>query len=150
MKRMLVVYPDKCKGCDRCKLNCSFLHFQEHNPSRAKIDVLPQNSFGRYAVSICNQCGLCMAACPILGAIGRNKHTGAIVVNGEKCTACGQCVVACPFGMIEIDPITNVASKCDLCGGNPRCVEGCGFGALGYVNVREAPFRKRSMWLRQY
>ena len=147
MKRILVVYPDKCKGCERCKLHCSFFHFQEHNPLRAKIDVLPQNSSGGYVVTICNQCGLCMAACPIPGAIERNGSTGAIVVNKEKCTGCGQCVMACPYGMIEMDPTTNLASKCDLCGGNPRCVKTCKFGALGYVDVREAPFRRRSMSL---
>jgi len=145
MKRILVVYPDKCKGCERCKLYCSFFRFQEHNPSRAKIDVLPQNSSGMFAVTICDQCGLCMTACPISGAIGRNRSTGAIIVNEEKCTGCGQCVVACPFGMIEINPVTNIASKCDLCGGNPRCVAGCKFGALGYVDIQEAPFRKRLM-----
>jgi carbon-monoxide dehydrogenase iron sulfur subunit len=116
--KILVVIPDRCVGCRRCELYCSFKFYKTHNPARSRIHVIRSEPYIDAPI-ICLQCGLCIDSCPS-GAISRNMKTGAIVVNEEKCTGCGLCVPSCPIGMIKVDPVTNVAIKCDLCGGDPE------------------------------
>jgi Fe-S-cluster-containing hydrogenase component 2 len=41
--------------------------------------------------------------------------------------------MVCPVGGISLDPVTNVAFKCDLCGGDPECVKYCYNEALAYI-----------------
>jgi Fe-S-cluster-containing hydrogenase component 2 len=36
-----------------------------------------------------------------------------------------------------------LAAKCELCGGAPRCVEACEWGALNYAEPGEIGFGKR-------
>jgi Fe-S-cluster-containing hydrogenase component 2 len=68
-------------------------------------------------------------------------HQEALVIDEKKemvvliesnCDGCGQCVEACPFDAIWIDPLTNFAIKCDLCGGDPQCVKFCNFDAIRF------------------
>jgi len=84
----------------------------------------------------------CLKACPT-GAIEVDlKHgTYARIVDEGKCDGCGgqtsiKCVEACAQyfspSRIRIDPERLVAIKCDLCDGDPQCVECCLFGALTY------------------
>ena len=47
------------------------------------------------------------------------------------------CIVACPFGNMLWDDAYSCVQKCDLCGGEPRCVPFCPTGALQIVE-REA------------
>jgi Fe-S-cluster-containing hydrogenase component 2 len=35
------------------------------------------------------------------------------------------CVSVCPAGAITLDLVEGTASKCDLCGGEPKCVTYC-------------------------
>lgn len=144
--KALVVIPDRCRGCQICMLHCSFQHYGTHAPSRAAIHVVRHGSDGSIVDRpvICVQCGICLSACPVPGAMVRNK-TGAIVVKEEKCTGCGLCVMSCPYGMIKVDPVTMKASKCDLCGGQPACVEHCPYGALAYVELDKAIPLRRAM-----
>ena len=46
------------------------------------------------------------------------------------------CVVACPFGNIYFDSVSTYPVKCDLCGGDPRCVKFCPSGAISWVPLR--------------
>lgn len=142
--KSLVIIPDLCRGCQICVLQCSFQHHGTHAPSRAAIHVIRHEPDGRLVDRpvVCVQCGICLSACPVPGAMVRNK-VGAVVVKEEKCTGCGLCVMSCPYGMIKIDPVTMKASKCDLCGGEPACVEHCPFGALAYLEPEQAAYLKR-------
>ena len=45
------------------------------------------------------------------------------------------CVVACPFGYMELDDSLRRATKCDLCQGDPRCVQVCMAGALHFGSI---------------
>jgi Fe-S-cluster-containing hydrogenase component 2 len=86
----------------------------------------------------CLQCvePLCMEACPA-DAIVVDEMTGARVVDDNECIACGECVEACGECFdpprLRLDPATDLALKCDLCGGDPECAEACPTGALSYV-----------------
>jgi Fe-S-cluster-containing hydrogenase component 2 len=142
--KALVVIPDLCRGCQICVLHCSFQHHKTHAPSRATIHVVRHGPDGHLVNKpvVCVQCGICLNACPVPGAMARNK-AGAIVVKEEKCTGCGLCVMSCPYGMIKLDPITLKALKCDLCGGEPACVEHCPYGALAYLEPEQAAHLRR-------
>ena len=68
---------------------------------------------------------------------------GAILINAEKCTECGFCVPSCPIGMIRIDPVTHVAIKCDLCGGDPECANRCPEKALQFIDAEKATYYRQ-------
>ena len=43
---------------------------------------------------------------------------------------CKVCTIACPFGTVNYNSDTGKVVKCDLCGGDPRCVPFCPTGAI--------------------
>jgi len=53
-----------------------------------------------------------------------DEKTGAVIIDEKKCIGCLVCVQACPFGAILVGPGGEVL-KCDLCGGDPKCVLHC-------------------------
>ena len=52
-------------------------------------------------------------------------------------------MLACPFGNIHFDDERGAAIKCELCGGNPRCVEYCPTGALSYQEIENVAVVKQ-------
>jgi len=65
-----------------------------------------------------------MAICPT-GAMHRQRPDSMVAVNADRCIGCAMCVNACPIGAVILDPKVGIASKCDLCGGEPQCVKYC-------------------------
>ena len=57
-------------------------------------------------------------------AITRDPSSSAVIIDYGRCIQCGACVGACPFGAISLD-LEGKPVKCDLCGGNPKCVKDC-------------------------
>jgi len=151
MYHFIVVYPDKCTGCQICELACSLYNERECNPEKARIRIVRVEEDGIiYTIPVvCQQCEkpLCMEMCPV-EAISRTPETGAIVVNKDKCLGCKRCAYACPYGAITVDPDRGFAVKCTLCDGNPQCVEFCPKNALEYVRADKINIRQRreGMW----
>jgi Fe-S-cluster-containing hydrogenase component 2 len=85
----------------------------------------------------------CVKACPEK-ALSQEEATGLIMVSDKKCKGCDWCVQACEHGGIEIHPETGLAVACDLCGGEPQCVEMCPDEALEIVSTDEAADKKMS------
>lgn len=139
--KTLVVIHDRCVGCRRCELYCSFKFYKTHNPARSRIQVIRSEPYIDAPI-ICLQCGLCIGSCPS-GSISRNVKNGAILVNEEKCSGCGFCVPSCPIGILRVDPVTHVAIKCDLCGGDPECVKRCPEEALQFIDAEKAAYYRR-------
>jgi Fe-S-cluster-containing hydrogenase component 2 len=83
---------------------------------------------------VCLQCdtAACVAVCPAK-ALVRDEQTGAIVALHDRCVRCKACVYVCPFGNIAFDQAADEVVKCDLCGGEPRCVQFCPTATLEYV-----------------
>ena len=59
---------DRCSGCMRCALACSFFATteREFNLSKSKITILPNWEQGIYDVAIsdeCTKCGICVHYC---------------------------------------------------------------------------------------
>lgn len=146
--KSLVVVPNRCVGCMRCELYCSFKFYQTHNPARARIHVIRSEPYIDTPI-VCWHCGLCIDSCP-QDAISRNKKTGAVEIDAEKCTKCGICISTCPIGMIKTDPVTKVAIKCDLCGGDPECVKRCPEKALLFIDADKAAYYKQRAFAKLY
>ena len=126
--------PLLCGGCSTCHDVCEFVH-----EGAAGLRVM-QHPLQGYVTELetCQQCPVpwCMEAC-LFGAISINPDTGARVIDQTKCTGCGECAEACPFSMPAPVPTKNMYFKCDLCGGEPKCVKYCPWGALTLVKVEE-------------
>ncbi len=146
----------KCAGCKLCEVVCSEVHegyastvthrnrvvlrplleFVGLSGLTANAPGYPQTLsptiFAEFSENhFCRQCisPECMDACPE-NAIYVDQRTGARVVDPKKCTGVGECVDACQFDMIHINPETDIAVKCDLCGGDPQCAAWCPTGAI--------------------
>ena len=147
MEKVIQVDIEKCIGCRSCEVACSLKNVGNSNPTRSKIRVIRyerRGEFHNYVPMICQQCStpLCLEACPV-NAIAKNTETGAMVVSEQTCVGCKVCTVACPIGGVSMDPVTNLAFKCDLCDGDPECVKYCEPKAISYVDKDKLDLRTK-------
>ena len=127
--------PEKCTGCMRCEISCSYAQTGAIQPSVSVIKVEALEGHTSYAPFTCVQCseGWCMTACPV-DAITISP-AGAKLVLEDHCVGCKLCTIACPYGTIHLNTDTKKAIKCDLCGGRPACAEACPTAAIVYVET---------------
>ena len=123
----------RCSGCRLCEVACSLRHENAIWPEASRIRIFEPVP-GVCVPHLCAQCPdyPCVHACKT-GAMEVDERTGAVVVDEEKCVGCGECVEACPGSVPVLHPTRGKALVCDLCGGEPACVEICskaGYGAL--------------------
>jgi uncharacterized repeat protein (TIGR04076 family) len=102
-----------CNGCGKCVEVCPL------DPPAVRLP----------GPAVCRQCGVapCVEACPN-SALSRHPDTMAVLVDRSRCEGCGLCVDACALSGVVI--AGGIATICDLCGGNPRCVQACDCAAL--------------------
>jgi len=152
-KILVATFPSRCVGCRRCELACTEFNEGKANPVLARIQVgrnllfgpqgvqlgtwRGQGKFGNHRViqDTCKQCPHpipCQLACP-QGAIEVSGPANARVVNQDKCVGCRICQQACPWEMTRFDEDIKKATKCHLCGGDPKCVQVCPTGALQVI-----------------
>jgi len=138
MERIFRVVVERCIACGKCELACAFAHGEQGVPGRSRI-VIDRRGPNVGIPIVCLQCddAACVAVCPV-AALCRNELTGAIEVLAERCIRCKMCVAACPFGNMLWDSAYHRVAKCDLCGGEPRCVPFCPTHALEYVPADRA------------
>ena len=95
---------------------------------------------------VCRLCedAPCVRACP-RDALRQSEETSVVQVDEEKCNSCGWCIEACPYGAITVHPEKKTVMICDLCDGQPQCVEWCPEDALNLItqktfneNIRKA------------
>ena len=156
-KGVLITDPTRCTGCCRCELACTEFNFGKAHPQISRIKIRRNLNYGslglwygqlmnvgkadqgRIIAETCKQCPHpvpCVLSCPE-GAIIAHPESRARFVNWDKCTGCGVCIEACPWDMPAIDPETGKAVTCDLCGGEPECVNTCPTGALRFIKWRD-------------
>jgi anaerobic carbon-monoxide dehydrogenase iron sulfur subunit len=142
-RKFVSVDPSKCTGCGICEYACS-QEKGESTPLRSRIRVVRMKPLFNFALA-CRSCedAKCVKACPEK-ALSQEENTGLIMVSDKKCKGCDWCVQACEHGGIEIHPESGLAVVCDLCGGEPQCVEFCPEEALEVVSTDEAADKKMS------
>ncbi|NOZ64048.1 MAG: 4Fe-4S dicluster domain-containing protein [Caldiserica bacterium] len=135
--RRIIIREEYCMGCRLCEVWCIVAHSKSKDIIKAYKGQEPRPVSGIYfeergAVSFTLQCrhcedAPCLEAC-LTGAMYRDKKTGMVLHNKDKCVGCWMCIMACPYGVIKPDfKKKKVASKCDLCIELefPACVEHC-------------------------
>ena len=134
MKRVLMMYPEKCTGCGCCELACSLAHEGEFRPSVSRISVFRFEERGSNVPMTCFQCEepSCHKVCKT-GALWKDDEADVVQFDEAKCIGCRMCVMACPFGNIAYNRMKKKAFKCDQCSGSPQCVDFCPNHALDYV-----------------
>ena len=140
MKR-IVAKEEFCIGCGLCEVYCTVQHSKSKDIIKAYTREDPR-PLGRVRLEVnkpvsfavqCRHCedAPCVTAC-LSGAMKKDKHTGLVVHDSEKCMGCWTCIMVCPYGAIKMDTSGKVVSKCDFCSGLdvPACVANCPNGAL--------------------
>ncbi|WP_276950626.1 4Fe-4S dicluster domain-containing protein [Enterocloster lavalensis] len=143
--KTITIDPRKCVGCRNCEMACAY----EKSKSSCEVDFanIRVNDYieERFVVPMtCFHCeeAWCLKVCPA-HAINRDPETNAVILDQTKCAGCKMCILSCPYGNIHFDHEKKVSFKCDLCGGDPRCVTHCISGALQFEEVDDAITRKR-------
>lgn len=147
MQKSLHINPDKCTGCLQCEIACSMEHTGAFSLVNSSIKIFKFHDEGRFVPYTCTQCAeaWCLKACPV-DAISLDSVTGAKVVNEATCVGCKVCTIACPFGTVNYSVDTGKVFKCDLCGGDPQCVEACPTSAITYIDAGATGLEKMRLW----
>ncbi len=126
---------ESCSGCRRCEIACSLHHEGRIWPEASRIRIFMFVP-GVEIPHLCFQCEdyPCVNACPT-GALSINDKTGAVNIDVSKCSACGLCVNVCPGKVPHMHPEKNHIVLCDLCDGNPKCVETCREGKWNTLKI---------------
>jgi DMSO reductase iron-sulfur subunit len=140
--------PNRCTGCDACRLACTIENGLAPGDSWRRVETFNERhrpDLPLYHVSLaCNHCAepACMHACPAL-AYSRDPATGAVILDPDKCVGCKYCAWACPFDAPLFDAGRGVMTKCTFCndrlkgGLQPACVALCPTDALGFGDLDE-------------
>lgn len=161
--KKVVVHPERCLGCMQCMIACATAHSKSKNLFTAVCEKpLPKprvhvgaGCYGEGFPNRCRHCdpAPCMFAC-LPGAIFRDKESGTVMIDPDRCINCASCAMACPFGVIRYHedmfapPGKTVAVKCDNCLKHqakwliPACAEACKSGALTFEELSDAMKRK--------
>ena len=150
MKPTLLFDPRLCVRCKRCQIDCATRNsrsgdlyeacFETPAPmSNMQIKTLAEGKVA--SASSCHHCegdtAYCITNCPT-EALFRDKETGLVLQDEEKCIYCGNCVTVCPYGAprVKTEKKQKRFFKCDLCverlaaGDQPACVSACHTHAL--------------------
>lgn len=152
--KVLAVDPKKCNGCKLCEIACSLFHEGEVNTEKSRIRVLEWDVKGIFLPVLCQHCvdAPCMAVCP-KDAISWKDDWGRVVIDYDRCVSCQMCAAACAFGAIRFDRTRETVFKCDLCGGQPQCVNFCEPKAITFTYADRMPFariRESACIMRRY
>ncbi|RJS80827.1 4Fe-4S dicluster domain-containing protein, partial [Candidatus Bathyarchaeota archaeon] len=112
---------------------CAWEKEKAFNPLKSRIRTVRLGQIVNIALA-CRLCEdpPCVAACPV-DALEQSEETGVIMVDEDKCTGCGWCIEACDYGAITLHPEKKVVIVCDLCDGDPKCVQWCPEEALDFI-----------------
>jgi Fe-S-cluster-containing hydrogenase component 2 len=138
-RKFVSVDPSKCTGCGICEYACALEKGESlGNPLKSRIRVIRMTPLFNFALA-CRFCedAPCVKACPEKALVQCEK-TGILMVKEKQCKGCDWCVQACPHGGITIHSDTGKAIACDLCDGEPKCIEFCPEEALDLVSTDEA------------
>ncbi|ATD57190.1 nitrate reductase [Clostridium chauvoei] len=128
----------KCVGCLTCTTACIVSHESTETRSRITID-----SNSKYSPIFCRHCDKpeCVYTC-MTGAMSKDRETGLVNYDKNKCASCYMCIMACPYGVLKADREKHKEiMKCYMCMNTkeetPQCVEKCPMSAITLEEVEE-------------
>ncbi len=127
--KALTFHPEKCTGCNLCRLACSGQNEGLFSPRLARLKISSCYTGDGLEVKghTCNLDLACVRACPT-GAI--QEKNGRLAYDRELCTDCGLCVSVCPNGVIvQKKEGVGVCVQCRT------CANWCPTGALTFEEV---------------
>ena len=132
--KVLRITPERCTGCMRCELACSYMQTGTFQPAKSVIRISPFEAHTSYAPYTCTQCAeaWCLVACPVEAIT--ISPVGAKVVRDDMCV-CKLCTIACPytapFSTIPTPrkPLSVISVR------GPACAEACPTAAIEYVET---------------
>lgn len=141
MREGFIFNHDKCVGCNACSAACML----ENGWALMVRTVFTFNNEGESFFPVinmslaCNHCekAACMRGCPS-SAYSRDKETGAVLIDEEKCIGCRYCQWNCPYDAPKFGNDKRIITKCNLCytgfehGRQPSCSTACPTGALRF------------------
>ncbi|MCW4000190.1 MAG: 4Fe-4S dicluster domain-containing protein [Candidatus Bathyarchaeota archaeon] len=137
-RKFVSVDPSKCIGCGICEYACTVEKGEGiWNPIRSRIRVVRMSPVFNFALT-CRGCidARCVKACPE-SAITQSAVNNLLIIDEKKCKGCDWCIQACPHGGIALHAETGKAIACNLCEGEPKCIESCPEEALEIVSTDE-------------
>lgn len=151
---LMTIDIERCENCNNCFLACRDEHWDndwkpytlaQPRHGHRWMDILrkEQGRFPRVRVAYmprpCFHCAepRCMTAAPA-GEIHK-RPDGIVIIDPEKSRGRKDLAAACPYGAIWWNPDNQTPQKCTLCAHlldsgweQPRCVQACPTGALGF------------------
>lgn len=133
MKRLFIDL-EICDRCPECAVKCSYFYHPENN------GIASLREYATFT-TICRHCeeAPCAASC-YHNALERASD-GHVKRYKMRCVSCKSCSLACPFGIIFLDFIPYLDSKCDYCigikDGPPKCITTCPEKAIEIKDVQE-------------
>ncbi len=138
----ILINKELCMGCKSCVLACMLKHSKAKNMYLLDLESIDAESMGHIELDkdnnpvpiLCRHCEEpeCVLTC-MSGAMTKDRETGVVLYDNQKCGSCYMCVMSCPYGILKVDDRTkqNIL-KCDLCKDEecPKCVANCPTGAL--------------------
>ncbi len=142
--KVVFVEQERCLACRNCERVCSFQESGGFKRENSNIWVHIDLDQRAIFTMTCQHCetAACLEICPT-SAIQRDPRTRAVIVQESLCVGCKMCAYACPFGYIHFESKRRTATKCNLCHGDPKCVQNCMAGALHYGDINELGRMKR-------
>jgi Fe-S-cluster-containing dehydrogenase component len=152
--KVLVYDSTKCTGCRFCESACALKHHSQLDFELSNIKINTKVIFNEeeksnhlvFSAFYCIHCdpAPCQIVCPTRAI--QKESNGRVFLNELKCIGCRSCTLACALSVAWFLPETHLSHKCDLCDGDPQCVDVCSVEAICFLhrtNVREALEKKR-------
>ena len=73
-----------------------------------------------------------------------------MLIDDDTCIGCRMCINACPFGAPTVLAETRKVVKCDLCSGDPQCVEFCSPKAIEFMPAAKGVLLKKRAAAKMY
>jgi len=145
-ENVLFFDPQKCIGCRLCEIWCSIEHFGVINPRKSNIRIIRDHEKQIDLANYCHQCTdyPCVEACNF-DALSQDEKDASVNIEMENCVGCGLCVEACPHDEAILRPDEKKIMICDLCGGDPVCVDHCPEQAIIFVGRDQAMEKQKDL-----
>ena len=140
---------EKCTGCRVCELVCALQQENSFDPKLSRIKVLRLHQLVNMPVT-CRLCedAPCVRSCP-RDALSQSEETGVISVDDSKCDMCGWCIEACKYGAMFLSEDKKTVKVCNLCDGEPQCIEWCPESALSLMTQKEFDQKARKITIKK-